>query len=138
MGPVDRGLAVAEVGEQVVAEGPLGRVVPPVVPLQRVVDEVVELAFGAVVDGARPVRRADPPVAGDGAQVHVDAEQVQLVERCADVSGVPLAEFIIEVSTRCRVERGPSSKALGDMHRCVDGRSGKRQGDDEAEAGEEG
>ena len=45
-----RGLVVPQVGHQVVAERPQRGVVPPVDPLERILDQVVELALGAVVD----------------------------------------------------------------------------------------
>src|SRR5436190_9375136 len=63
------GQVVEQVGDEIVAPAPPRRVVPQVAMLQWIVGEVVQLAFGAVVEGARLVRRADPAVAGDGAEV---------------------------------------------------------------------
>src|ERR1019366_5481245 len=65
-----------QVVHQAVAERTHGRVVPPVVALQRIVDEVVELALGSVVGGPREVGGAHPPVPHDGAEVDVGAGDV--------------------------------------------------------------
>ena len=72
-GEAHRRLVVPEVGDEVAAQRSAARVVPPVHVLEGVICEVVELPLGSVVAVARLVGRADPPVPGDRAEVHVDA-----------------------------------------------------------------
>ena len=65
--------------------------------------QVVELALGAVVHGARPVGGAHPAVAGDRAQVDVDAEQL----------AVPLGEHALEAAASA------SASSTGSGRPCI-------------------
>ena len=94
-----------QVVEQVVAHRRERRVVPPVDLLERVVGEVVELALGAVVDGARQVGGAHPAVAGDRAQVDADAEQL----------AVPLGEHPLEATASASASS--TGRAWPSIHR---------------------
>src|SRR4051794_23102864 len=79
-----------QVGDEVVTDAAAGWVVPTVVALQRVVREVVELTFRAVVHRSASVGRQHPACPGDGAQVYVDAEQL----------AVPLGQHPLEATRR--------------------------------------
>ena len=81
---------IGEVGHQIGTLRGIPRVVPAVHVLGGVIDQVVELAFRAVVHRPGPVGGTHETVAGDGADVHLDSEQfaVPLGEHPFEPTGV--------------------------------------------------
>src|SRR3954453_20904918 len=71
-----RRLAVPQFGEQVVAQCCPRGVAPQVLPLQRILSEVIKLALSAVMHSAVLVRRQHPLVTRNRADMDVDTEQL--------------------------------------------------------------